>query len=57
MHDKQTSGGQGNYVLEMRGITKSFPGVLALDKVSLKVKEGSVHVLVGVNGVGRSTLM
>ena len=57
MHDKQTSGGQGNYVLEMRGITKSFPGVLALDKVSLKVKEGSVHVLVGENGAGKSTLM
>ena len=57
MHEKQSNGGPCNYVLEMRGITKSFPGVLALDKVSLKVAEGSVHVLVGENGAGKSTLM
>jgi inositol transport system ATP-binding protein len=48
---------QNHFVLEMRGITKSFPGVLALDKVNLKVREGSVHVLVGENGAGKSTLM
>lgn len=46
-----------NYVLEMKSITKSFPGVLALDKVSLKVRAGTVHVLVGENGAGKSTLM
>lgn len=46
-----------SYVLEMRGITKAFPGVLALDKVNLKVREGSVHILVGENGAGKSTLM
>jgi inositol transport system ATP-binding protein len=57
MHEKQDSGGQGAYVLEMRGITKAFPGVLALDKVNLKVRPGSVHVLVGENGAGKSTLM
>jgi inositol transport system ATP-binding protein len=45
------------YVLEMRGITKSFPGVKALDGMNLKVRPGSVHVLVGENGAGKSTLM
>lgn len=45
------------YALEMRSITKAFPGVLALDKVNLKVRAGSVHVLVGENGAGKSTLM
>jgi inositol transport system ATP-binding protein len=44
-------------VLEMRGITKAFPGVLALDNMHLKVREGTVHVLVGENGAGKSTLM
>src|SRR5215471_5286302 len=48
---------QENYVLEMRDVTKSFPGVLALDKVSLKVRAGTTHVLVGENGAGKSTLM
>ena len=45
------------YVLEMREITKSFPGVLALDRVSLKVRPSTVHVLCGENGAGKSTLM
>jgi inositol transport system ATP-binding protein len=44
-------------VLDMRNITKAFPGVLALDGMNLKVQEGSVHVLVGENGAGKSTLM
>ena len=44
-------------VLEMRKITKSFPGVKALDGVNLQVRAGSVHVLVGENGAGKSTLM
>lgn len=48
---------QENYVLEMRDVTKSFPGVLALDKVSLKVRAATTHVLVGENGAGKSTLM
>ena len=47
----------GGLVLEMRGITKSFPGVKALDGVHLKVRAGTVHVLVGENGAGKSTLM
>ncbi|PIO97165.1 ATP-binding cassette domain-containing protein, partial [Pleomorphomonas carboxyditropha] len=49
--------GHEDYVLEMRSITKAFPGVLALDKVSLRVRPASVHVLVGENGAGKSTLM
>ncbi len=44
-------------VLEMRKITKSFPGVKALDGVNLRVRAASVHVLVGENGAGKSTLM
>ncbi len=44
-------------LLEMRGIAKAFPGVRALDDVSLDVQEGEVHTLVGQNGAGKSTLI
>lgn len=45
------------YRLEMRGVSKSFPGVKALDKVNLKVRPGTVHAFMGENGAGKSTLM
>lgn len=45
------------YLLNMENISKRFPGVLALDKVQLKVKSGTVHALMGENGAGKSTLM
>lgn len=45
------------YLLEMVGISKSFPGVKALDNVQLKVRPGTVHSLMGENGAGKSTLM
>ena len=44
-------------ILEMRNITKLFPGVRALDDVNLQVKKGTIHALVGENGAGKSTLM
>ena len=44
-------------LLEMKNITKTFPGVKALDDVNLKVEEGEIHALVGENGAGKSTLM
>lgn len=46
-----------HYILEMQGITKQFPGVKALDDVSLQVEAGKVHALMGENGAGKSTLM
>ncbi|WP_118135586.1 multiple monosaccharide ABC transporter ATP-binding protein [Oceanicella sp. SM1341] len=44
-------------ILEMRNITKTFPGVKALDNVNMKVRRGEIHALCGENGAGKSTLM
>ncbi len=44
-------------LLEMQEIVKEFPGVRALDGVSLEVREGVIHAIVGENGAGKSTLM
>jgi len=46
-----------NYLLQINRVNKSFPGVKALDNVSLKVRAGTIHSLMGENGAGKSTLM
>jgi putative multiple sugar transport system ATP-binding protein len=46
-----------DFILEMKNITKTFPGVRALDNVNFSVKRGEIHCLVGENGAGKSTLM
>ncbi|MGH4141181.1 sugar ABC transporter ATP-binding protein [Clostridium sp.] len=48
---------EDNYLLELNNISKTFPGVKALDDVTLKVRAGKVHALMGENGAGKSTLM
>ena len=47
----------GNVILEMKDITKEFPGVKALNDVNFSVEEHHIHALVGENGAGKSTLM
>jgi ABC-type uncharacterized transport system ATPase subunit len=45
------------YVIEMENITKIFPGIIANDKITLQLKKGEIHALLGENGAGKSTLM
>ena len=47
----------GTPVIEVRDVSVRFPGVLALDRVSLAIQPGTVHAIVGENGAGKSTLM
>ena len=46
-----------NYVIEMLNITKEFPGIIANDNITLQLKKGEIHALLGENGAGKSTLM
>lgn len=48
---------QSDYVIEMRHITKEFPGIIANDDITLQLKRGEIHALLGENGAGKSTLM
>ncbi|MDQ1731042.1 MAG: ribose transport system ATP-binding protein [Pseudonocardiales bacterium] len=55
--DDQDTGPQGSVVLEARGAGKRYPGVIALDDVSISMRRGEIHALLGENGAGKSTLI
>lgn len=53
----QKEGCMENYIIEMLNITKEFPGIIANDNITLRLKKGEIHALLGENGAGKSTLM
>ena len=56
-NDSIVSENNSDYVIEMRHITKEFPGIIANDDITLQLKRGEIHALLGENGAGKSTLM
>lgn len=46
-----------DYIIEMNHIRKEFPGIVANDNITLQLKKGEIHALLGENGAGKSTLM
>ena len=48
---------QPEYIIEMLHITKEFPGIIANDDITLQLRRGEIHALLGENGAGKSTLM
>lgn len=55
--ERKTAQNDYPYVIEMRHITKEFPGIIANDDITLQLKRGEIHALLGENGAGKSTLM
>ena len=48
---------QSDYIIEMLNIRKEFPGIVANDNITLQLRRGEIHALLGENGAGKSTLM
>ncbi len=57
MEEVKSAAAQAPYAIEMLHITKRFPGIIANDDITLQLKKGEIHALLGENGAGKSTLM